>query len=69
MFRCANYIFSCKYVGTSSVASPKFWERPNILTLSERHYFVWDTTFQSTKRQDMLGRLGLHGPLSLPGYA
>jgi len=27
----------------SSMASPKLWEEPNILTLSEQKYFVWDT--------------------------
>ena len=25
----------------SSVASPKFWERPNILNLNEQQYFFW----------------------------
>ena len=38
----------------SSVASPKFWEGPNILNLNEQHYFVLDTASQSSKRQDML---------------
>jgi len=38
----------------SSVASPKYWEVPNVLTLSEQQHFVSDTASQSTKRQVML---------------
>jgi len=38
----------------SSLASPKFWEGPNILTLCEQQYFVWVTASHSTKRQNML---------------
>jgi len=45
-------------VVTSSVASPKKILEPNLLTLSEQQYFVWDATFQSTKQQDILAVLG-----------
>ena len=51
-------------LGSSSLTSPKFWERPNILTSSEQQYFVWDTASQSTKRQDVL-EVARHCP---PGY-
>jgi len=50
----ANYWFN----GTSGVTSPKFWEGPSILTVSEQNYFVWYTGSQSTKRQDMQEILG-----------
>jgi len=47
------------------VASPKFSERANISTLSERKYFVWETTSQSSKQQDMLEIVG-RGSLATP---
>jgi len=40
------------------VDSPQRWDGPNILTLSELQYLVWDTASRSAKRQDMLEILG-----------
>jgi len=55
----------------SSVASPKFWE-PNILSLSEQQYLVWDTVSRSTRQQHVLD-LGeiweSHDPFGPPGCA
>jgi len=52
-----------------SVASPKFWEEPNILSLSEQQYLTWDTASRSTRQQYLLEILGSHGPFGPPGYA
>jgi len=49
------------------VASPKFGEGLNILTWSEQHYFVWETTSQSIKRQKILKIWGLMAPLASHG--
>jgi len=60
--------FFCPELNTSSgVASSKFWEGPNLLTLSEQQYLVWDTASQSTKRQSMLEIFRGMTPLA-PGY-
>ena len=54
----------------SSVARPKRWEGPTLLTSSEQQYLVWDTASRSTKRQDILELLGSHGLFAPPpGYA
>jgi len=50
----------------SGVASPKYLGEPNLLTISEQQYFVWDTASQSTKLQCMLNICGDHTP---SGYA
>jgi len=53
----------------SVIASPKFWKRSNILTLSGQQYFVWDIASQSTKRQDILEIFLGEWPLCSRGYA
>jgi len=40
-------------IHNGSVASPKFWKGPNILTSSEQQYLVWVTASQNKKQQDM----------------
>jgi len=49
----ANALCAC-----SSVASRKYWEGPNILSLSKKQHLLWDTTSRSTKRQVMQEILG-----------
>jgi len=54
--------------GTSSgVARPKFWEGPNILTLNEQQYLVWECLlmYKTTRHARKLGVW----PLFPPGYA
>jgi len=34
------------------MVSPKIWEGPYTVTLSEQQYFVWDIACRTTKRQD-----------------
>jgi len=48
--RCLNFP---NLVPSSSEARPNVLG-PSVLTLREQQCFVWDTTSQSTKRQDML---------------
>jgi len=45
---------------------PKFWDRPNILTLSEQQYFIRDNASQITKRQKMLEIWRAMTPLVAP---
>jgi len=50
----------------SGLAKPKIWEWPNISTLSEQQYLVWDTASRNTKQQDMPKFWGDYGPLATP---
>ena len=52
----------------SNVASPTFWEGPNILTSMEEQYFVCETASLSTKRHALLEIWG-HGSLHPAGCA
>ena len=51
--------------GGNGAAGPKTLRGPNLLTLNEQQYFVWDTGSQNTKWQDMLEIL----TGCTPGYA
>jgi len=52
----------------SDVTSPKFFVGPDLLTLSEQQYFVWDTVSLSTKLQDMLEIWRCHSLHDPRGY-
>jgi len=49
-----KHVYQLLKLSSSGVASPKFWEGLNILTLSQQQYLDWYTTSRNTKQQNML---------------